>query len=258
MSAQCASSTRARSATNSTSWCGGPGMFQMSACSATSRSSGVPQPPISRGGPGPLHRLGLVPACPAAGNNVPRSRRGRPRPHPPQDLDRLAEPGHPLARRDEGESRTPRTRRRPDSRRRSRPCRAAGGSPTPMPMTSRPPEIASTVEAVSPEDSRGRMRLLVTSRSRSVCAARALSSVQPSWTWPSLGPRSDKMVPEPGVLDLGQGVGLLPDAAEVVVGDVHGGGLDTEAHAVIAHIAQLRQSSAQLTDASGYSFRHDR
>jgi hypothetical protein len=38
--------------------------------------------------------------------------------------------------------------------------------------------------------------------------------------------------------NLGQGVGLLPDAADVVVGDVHGGGLDTEAHTLIAHTNQ--------------------
>lgn len=46
-SAQCASSTLARPATNSTLLCGGPGTFRTSACSATSRSSRVPQPPIS-------------------------------------------------------------------------------------------------------------------------------------------------------------------------------------------------------------------
>lgn len=126
MSAQCASSTRPRAATNSTSLCGGPGMFQMSACSATSRSSRVP----SRRSAGAARAAAPAwarSACPATGSNALEVEGFVLRPHPAQDLDRLAEPGDPSpggTRR----ARTPRTRRWPDSRRRSRPCRAAGGA----------------------------------------------------------------------------------------------------------------------------------
>ena len=58
-----------------------------------------------------------------------------------------------------------------------------GREPAPMPKSSRPPETTSTVVAILASIAGGRKRLLVTSRprrSRSVWAASAESSVQPS------------------------------------------------------------------------------
>ena len=58
-----------------------------------------------------------------------------------------------------------------------------GRDPAPMPKSSRPPDTTLTVAAILASMAGGRNRLLVTSsprRSRSVCAASADSSVQPS------------------------------------------------------------------------------
>jgi hypothetical protein len=63
--------------------------------------------------------------------------------------------------------------------------------PAPMPNSSRPPETMSTVAAIFASMAGGRKRLLVTSsprRSRSVCAAMADSSVQPSKIGPFWSP----------------------------------------------------------------------
>jgi hypothetical protein len=60
-----------------------------------------------------------------------------------------------------------------------------------MPKSSRPPETMSTVVAILASIAGGRKRLLVTSRprrSRSVCAARAESNVQPSYAGPPGSP----------------------------------------------------------------------
>jgi hypothetical protein len=52
MAAQCRSSTALRRTMSSIVPKGGPGTFQMSACSATTRRVRSPMPPISTGGPG--------------------------------------------------------------------------------------------------------------------------------------------------------------------------------------------------------------
>jgi hypothetical protein len=64
-----------------------------------------------------------------------------------------------------------------------------------------------------------------------VCAASAASSVQPSWDGALGRPgQGQEVVPQPGVFDLGQAVGLLPDPDDVRVPDAHGCGLDPEFH----------------------------
>lgn len=66
-----------------------------------------------------------------------------------------------------------------------------GADPTPIPTVSVPPETMSTVAAILARTAGGRNRLLVTIRprpKRSVCAARAVSSDQPSSTGPDRSP----------------------------------------------------------------------
>lgn len=194
--------------------------------------------------PGPLHRLGLVPRAPQPVITPLEVEGVVLRPHPAQDRDRFAEPGDPSPG---GTRESPYASYSAMAGFSPVIPPASGGwwvPPTPMPMTSRPPEITSTVEAIFP---------------RTAAWADAVAGDEEPEPQP-LGLRGQgaeqrptlmdlavlgaaerkQMVPEPGVLDLGQGVGLLPDTADVVVGDVHGGGLDTEAHASIAHIAQPR------------------
>ncbi|MEV5144747.1 hypothetical protein AB0L14_09940 [Streptomyces sp. NPDC052727] len=89
-------------------------------------------------------------------------------------------------------------------------------------MIRRPQEIASMVVAILPSTAGGRIRLLVTSsprRSRWVLAARALTSVHPSRICPSPLGAGDRhqVVPQPGVRDLGQVVGLSLGMTDVTV-----------------------------------------
>jgi hypothetical protein len=55
-----------------------------------------------------------------------------------------------------------------------------------------------------------------------------------------------QVVPQPGVRDLGQGVGLLPHPEDLRVGDAHRGGLDAEGHAVVVLLLGHGPSASRL------------
>src|SRR5690348_1654801 len=99
-----------------------------------------------------------------------------------------------------------------------------GREPAPMPNSSRPPETTSTVAAILASIAGGRKRLLVTSsprRSRPVCA-REGGEQCPALENRPVGVAADRheVIEQPGMLDLRDGVRLLPYPQHVAVGDL--------------------------------------